>query len=81
MRSFWGFYGRNIKSNFCVFIVYLFINAIVLQNTEPKETRKEFTRLANANEQQLSLISNQQQKDDTYKVIQKVTIHKTAHLL
>lgn len=71
--AFGDFMGGTLNPIFAFLSFICLLMTIVLQNTELKETRKEFTRVANANEQQLSLISNQQQKDDTYKVIQKVT--------
>lgn len=71
--AFGDFIGGTLNPIFAFLSFICLLMTIVLQNTELKETRKEFTRVANANEQQLSLISNQQQKDDTYKVIQKVT--------
>ena len=71
--AFGDFMGGTLNPIFAFLSFICLLMTIVLQNTELKETRKEFTRVANANEQQLLLISNQQQKDDTYKVIQKVT--------
>ncbi|MCO7252133.1 hypothetical protein [Pseudoalteromonas sp. Ps84H-4] len=71
--AFGDFMGGVLNPIFAFLSFLCLLIAIVLQNLELKETRKEFSRLATANEEQVSIISKQHYNDDTYKVIQIVT--------
>ncbi|MFO4727604.1 hypothetical protein V5H10_17460 [Vibrio cholerae] len=71
--TFGDFVGGTLNPMFSFMALIALLITIILQGKELEQTRIELKRTADANEKQSTYLSAQQERDDTYRLISKLT--------